>query len=95
MGKLKKCPVCGRDTIYPVGVHIQEVRSEHSTEFHRITVGFFKVTMVCFDSGSLCDYAIIREYLGKCGHRWVERERFYNGNALQEWKQIQEREADQ
>lgn len=41
-----------------------------------------------YDADSPRGVVIIREYLGECGHRWIEKEQFHKGSTFQDWQQL-------
>ena len=94
MDELKLCPICQENLVHPVGVYVRTVEREGDTSItspciHMITHKGYEKRFVCYEDSQPRGVVIIREYLGECGHRWIEREQFHKGCTLQEWQQLQ------
>ena len=84
MEEMKHCPICGGDLVRPVGVYVRR-----GSVLHAITARGYELRPVYFEeSAHIRGVVIIREFLGECGHRWIEREQFHKGNTLQERQRI-------
>lgn len=85
----KKCPICGYECVHPVAVY---VRTEEGGRpmIHAITEAGHTVTPVVVDEvfDNIRGVVIIREYLGECEHRWLERERFHKGETYTDVKPL-------
>lgn len=88
MDELKKCPLCGIDLVHPVGVYVQ-VEGQTGAMLHAITADGYTCRPVDFEEpANTRGVVIIREFLGECGHRWIETEQFHKGSTLQDWQQL-------
>ena len=88
MDEMKRCPICGGDLVHPVGVYVR-IEKQNVPELHAITAEGYKCCPIDFEeSANPRGVIIIREFLGECGHRWIEKEQFHKGSTLQEWQQL-------
>ena len=82
MEDTKKCPNCGYGWVHPVAVYVRT-----DMELHTITCKGHEVqstfsTWPCSKTPPR-GVIIAREYLGECGHRWLETEQFHKGEVFQ------------
>jgi len=88
MKELKICPICGGEMINPVGVYVRVEHPEHGPTLYTITARGCDVSSVKCEAERPRGVVIIQEYLGECGHRWIETEQFHKGSTIQDWQQL-------
>lgn len=95
MDEVKLCPICGYDYVAPVGVYVR-TKAPHAPgepelpTLHAITSAGCSTSEDNLDDegGIIRGVIVIREFLGECGHRWIEEEQFHKGNTLKSWRQL-------
>lgn len=86
--EIKKCPICDGGLIHPVGVYVRIVGPDGPV-VHTITAQGYEARDPFFeDIGSTRGVVIVREFLGECGHRWIEKEQFHKGSTFQDRQQL-------
>lgn len=81
--EVKKCPVCGGELVHPVAVYIRTGDALHTVTSKGYDEKYPVWPWPC-TSSSPRGVVIGREYLGECGHRWLETEQFHKGQVLED-----------
>ena len=79
----KKCPACGGELVHPVAVYVRTGDALHTITSKGYEENSAFGSWPCTESPPR-GVVIGREYLGECGHRWLETERFHKGQVLED-----------